>query len=164
MPSANSLISPGIPRSRQPFEIAASDFFSRRIEGDLGAWCYADPEYKGDPAGGAVLWEEFLASSPDYYLFNEDRLLISKSAKTLRRQIGRSETVIEFGPGDSKAVTANTLPLLNALGTSNYVPVFPRFSRSVPVFPVFPVFFPVSFRSRFPSGFPFRKICRAVYF
>jgi uncharacterized SAM-dependent methyltransferase len=88
------------------------DFFLNHHHGILWPYFYGAPQDDQDPVRGGILYNEMLASEPDYYLYKYEAELFQTRGKKLAALIGGGATFIELGPGSTQSLRLKTLPLL----------------------------------------------------
>lgn len=100
------------------FLIDTINLFSGERSGHMSRYAYTHGKNKTDPARGAVYWKEFIAESSDYYMYREERDLIQSNAQKIIAHLPDNISVIELGPGESRALREKTVPLLRAFNNA----------------------------------------------
>ena len=89
-------------------------FFLKEKEGNLGPYLYSTPLTKDDKVRGEEYYRKIIYKEPDYYLYQDETVLIQTVSNQLAVSVPTQATVVEFGPGTQKAFVCNTLPFLKA--------------------------------------------------
>lgn len=85
--------------------------FRHEKHGVAGPWQYSSSLYEGDPVKGALLWENFLSQSVDYYPLPNEIDLIRDHAGSLISDKVSPVTLVDIGPGPAQAVLNKTIPV-----------------------------------------------------
>lgn len=85
--------------------------FRREKHGVAGLWQYSSSNHADDPVRGALLWEDFLKTSKDYYLLSNEVRLIRDRAGDLIQDKDSPVILVDIGPGPEQAVFSKTLPV-----------------------------------------------------
>jgi len=86
-----------------------------RVHGLLSADIYDTPQFEGDRVNGSVFYREAITTSPDYYLYNGEPLLLREFAGTIGEVVGKGATIYDLGPGPSEAIENKTAILLDSV-------------------------------------------------
>lgn len=97
----------------------ATDFFdllTKKRQGHMERWEYGPSLFPSDPAGGSDHWAKLVEEPGSYYLTEGDinNIHHAISQPTLHKLLENIRTVIELGPGSTKAIQNKTLPFLKA--------------------------------------------------
>jgi uncharacterized SAM-dependent methyltransferase len=95
------------------FLIDAINLFTGDRSGHMSPYAFTHAQYKGDPANGIHYWTQFIKTSKNYYLYNEECDLIRKHSKRIISHLPRDVSFIELGPGELNAVRQKTVRLLD---------------------------------------------------
>lgn len=97
------------------FSENVKSFFLKEKEANLGAYLYSTPLTKDDNVRGEEYYRKVIYEEPDYYLYQDEMVLIKAVANQLSAHVPTQATVVEFGPGTQKAFVGKTLPFLKAI-------------------------------------------------
>jgi uncharacterized SAM-dependent methyltransferase len=105
--------------SNNRFLVDAINLFSKDRSGHMSRYAYTHGKGPNDPARGAEYWKEFIAQSSDYYMYNEERDLIQDNVQRIIAHLPDNISVIELGPGESRALREKSIPLLRAFNNAS---------------------------------------------
>lgn len=97
--------------------------FRHERHGIAGLWQYSSSHHADDPVRGALLWENFLRSSSDYYLVPNEVQLINDYAGDLIADKKSPVVLVDIGPGPERAVFTKTLSVKRHLDVKMYCPI-----------------------------------------
>jgi uncharacterized SAM-dependent methyltransferase len=100
----------------------AIKLFSGERTGHVGHLIYGDSDTLDDHVLGADLWAQ-ARHQDEYYPADEENLLIKKVIARLGSFNTHIRTFIDLGPGNTAALLAKTLPLIQNLHAKNYIAI-----------------------------------------
>jgi uncharacterized SAM-dependent methyltransferase len=115
-PPKNNTANNAAPNNR--FLVDTINLFSKDRSGHMSRYAYTHGKGPNDPARGAEYWKEFIAQSNDYYMYKEERDLIQDNVQRIIAHLPDNISVIELGPGESKALREKSIPLLRAFNNA----------------------------------------------
>jgi len=107
------------------FDAALNSFTenpNKRINGALGGYIFDLPQFPGDLVKGGIHYEKY-AESPTSLIPQRQPNLLKKFAENIREVVKSGASFFDLGPGPECSIRKNTIPALNILAPSLYIPV-----------------------------------------
>lgn len=101
------------------------DLFRGVRAGHMNPYAFNEPDLNisNDPVRGGEYWHDFIASNADYYLVRSEADCIQNYAYEVAGILPENLMAVEFGPGETKAITTKTLPFIRAIKAKEFVAV-----------------------------------------
>jgi uncharacterized SAM-dependent methyltransferase len=107
------------------FEAAISSFTENpdeRIHGALSGYIYDVPQFPGDRVNGGIHYAKYV-QLPTSLIPQKQPSLLKEFAESIKHAIEPGATFFDLGPGPEWSVRRNTLPSIEILQPSSYIPV-----------------------------------------
>lgn len=94
------------------------DWFHLARVGHMAKWLFSSPEFEGDKACGATIWEKVISSAKSgspYYIFKDEQEIIAAALPLLRKHFRTPLSLVDLGPGSKDAIISKTCPIISEL-------------------------------------------------
>jgi len=107
------------------FEAALSSFTdnpNQRVHGALSGYIYDVPQFPGDRVNGGIHYAKYV-QLPTSLIPQKQPSLLKEFASSIKDAVEPGATFFDLGPGPEWSVRRNTLPSIQILRPSSYIPV-----------------------------------------
>jgi len=88
------------------------NLFLHKQAGHMGKWQYSTPHHENDIVNGEHLYSKWIENAEKYYVSRNYAALLEKHAHDIYQHSKECTFLVDLGPGDEKAVSRNTFPVL----------------------------------------------------